>query len=130
MTQVEISKYLEIPLTTLNDWKKEDSNRNKLYQLLIHLDKKELQNISEKKLHIDSSIYLIEILMNISNLHIVTLKKHLIKVSMMMQVVKSKVFIQSFLKNYRLMSLKSLLLHLIFQKEMLRIYISQVLLEV
>ncbi|NQY23624.1 MAG: hypothetical protein HRT41_06295 [Campylobacteraceae bacterium] len=49
MTQVEISKYLEIPLTTLNDWKKEDSNRNKLYQLLIHLDKKELQNISEKK---------------------------------------------------------------------------------
>ena len=50
MTQIEISKYLEIPLTTLNDWKKEDSNRNKLYQLLIHLDKKELQNISNKKI--------------------------------------------------------------------------------
>lgn len=38
MTQIQISKYLDIPLTTLHDWKQEDSNRNKLYQLLINLD--------------------------------------------------------------------------------------------
>lgn len=49
MTQTQISKYLEIPLTTLNDWKKEDSNRNKLYQLLINLDEKEVENITNKK---------------------------------------------------------------------------------
>ena len=28
MTQAQISKYLNIPFTTLNDWKKEDSNGN------------------------------------------------------------------------------------------------------
>jgi len=49
MTQVQISKYLEIPFATLNDWKKEDSNRNKLYQLLINLDEKEVQNKLNKK---------------------------------------------------------------------------------
>lgn len=49
MTQGQISKYLEIPLTTLNDWKKDDSNRNKLYQLLINLDEKEVENITNKK---------------------------------------------------------------------------------
>lgn len=49
MTQIEISKYLDIPLTTLNDWKKEDSNRNKLYQLLINLDKNEVENKLNKK---------------------------------------------------------------------------------
>lgn len=49
MTKIQISKYLEIPLTTLNDWKKEDSNRNKLYQLLINLDEKEVFNKLNKK---------------------------------------------------------------------------------
>jgi hypothetical protein len=49
MTQKQICKYLDIPLTTLNDWKKEDSNRHKLYQLLINLDEKEVQNITLKK---------------------------------------------------------------------------------
>ena len=49
MTQNQISKYLKIPITTLNDWKKEDSNRNKLYQLLISLDEKEVKNIDNKK---------------------------------------------------------------------------------
>ena len=49
MTQAQISKYLEIPLTTLNDWKKEDSNRNKLYQLLINLDEKDVQHKLNKK---------------------------------------------------------------------------------
>ena len=33
MTQIEISKYLDIPFATLNDWKQVDSNRNKLYEL-------------------------------------------------------------------------------------------------
>lgn len=49
MTQTQISKYLDIPFTTLNDWKKEDSNRNKLYQLLINLDEKEVQSKLSKK---------------------------------------------------------------------------------
>jgi len=49
MTQVQISKYLDIPFATLNDWKKEDSNRNRLYQLLINLDEKEVQNKLNKK---------------------------------------------------------------------------------
>ena len=49
MTQAQISKYLNIPFTTLNDWKKEDSNRNKLYQLLINLDEKEVQSKLSKK---------------------------------------------------------------------------------
>lgn len=51
MTQIEISKYLDIPLTTLNDWKKEGSNRNKLYQLLINLDKKEVESKLNKKVY-------------------------------------------------------------------------------
>ena len=49
MTQAQITQYLEIPLTTLNDWKKKDSNRNKLYELLINLDAKEVQHIIRKK---------------------------------------------------------------------------------
>lgn len=39
MTQSEISKYLDIPFATLNDWKKQDSNRYTLYRLLVNLDK-------------------------------------------------------------------------------------------
>lgn len=49
MTQKQISKYLDIPITTLNDWKKETSNRYKLYQLLINLDSDNVQNITNKK---------------------------------------------------------------------------------
>ena len=49
MTQTQISKYLDIPFATLNDWKKENSNRNKLYQLLINLDEEEVQNKLNKK---------------------------------------------------------------------------------
>ncbi|MFY9074981.1 hypothetical protein OZZ08_08420 [Malaciobacter mytili] len=51
MTQAQISKYLDIPLTTLNDWKKEDSNRNKLYQLLISLDESDIAQELNKKLN-------------------------------------------------------------------------------
>ena len=49
MTQAQITQYLEIPLTTLNDWKKKNSNRSKLYELLINLDAKEVQHIIRKK---------------------------------------------------------------------------------
>ncbi|XOB63772.1 hypothetical protein ACMC56_08135 [Campylobacterota bacterium DY0563] len=49
MTQKQISKYLDIPITTLNDWKKENSNRNKLYQLLINIDEKEVEKLCHKK---------------------------------------------------------------------------------
>ncbi|UTJ05586.1 hypothetical protein [Arcobacter roscoffensis] len=51
MTQTETSKYLDIPLTTLNDWKKEDSNRYKLYQLLISLDKSDVVQKLNKKVN-------------------------------------------------------------------------------
>lgn len=51
MTQTQISRYLDIPLTTLNDWKKEDSNRNKLYQLLVNLDEKEVISTLNKKIN-------------------------------------------------------------------------------
>ena len=49
MTQIEISKYLDIPFATLNDWKQEDSNRNKLYELLSNLDTQEVGKILNKK---------------------------------------------------------------------------------
>jgi hypothetical protein len=49
MTLLQISKYLDIPFSTLNDWKKEDSNKNKLYQLLINLEEKEVRSIFNKK---------------------------------------------------------------------------------
>lgn len=51
MTQTQISKYLDIPLTTLNDWKKENSNRNKLYQLLISLDESDVAQKLNKKVN-------------------------------------------------------------------------------
>lgn len=49
MTHAHITHYLEIPLTTLNDWKKPNSNRNKLYELLINLDEQEVEHILSKK---------------------------------------------------------------------------------
>lgn len=49
MTQIEISKYLDIPFTTLNDWKQENSNRNKLYKLLSNLEKELVEKILNKK---------------------------------------------------------------------------------
>ena len=49
MTQVEISKTLDIPFATLNDWKQTNSNRNKLYELLINLDKSLVDDIFDKK---------------------------------------------------------------------------------
>ena len=49
MTQIEISKYLDIPFATLNDWKQEDSNRNKLYELLSNLEIDLVENLLNKK---------------------------------------------------------------------------------
>jgi len=49
MTQIEISKYLDIPFATLNDWKQEDSNRNKLYELLSNLEIDLVEKILNKK---------------------------------------------------------------------------------
>lgn len=49
MTQIEISKYLDIPFATLNDWKQDNSNRNKLYELLSNLDIDFVEKILNKK---------------------------------------------------------------------------------
>lgn len=49
MTQKEISNYLDIPFATLNDWKQENSNRFKLFDLLKNLDLKLVESILSKK---------------------------------------------------------------------------------
>ena len=59
MTQIEISKYLDIPFATLNDWKQKNSNRNKLYELLSNLkidfvEKGKLEGIDIYKIYIDT----------------------------------------------------------------------------
>jgi len=52
MTKKEISKSFDIPLSTVNDWQKEDSNRYKLYEFLRALPKKEYLDIkSQQKNH-------------------------------------------------------------------------------
>ncbi len=52
MTKKEISKLFDIPLSTVNDWQKEDSNRHKLYEFLRATPKKEYQDIkSQQKNH-------------------------------------------------------------------------------
>ena len=49
MTKKEISKLLDIPLTTLNDWQSEDSSRHKLYEFLRAIPKKEYKDINERR---------------------------------------------------------------------------------
>ena len=52
MTKQEISKLFEIPISTLNDWQKENSNRHKLYQFLNQFDVRNTTKIlAEKKNH-------------------------------------------------------------------------------
>ena len=52
MTKKEISKLFDIPLSTVNDWQKEDSSRHKLYEFLRAVPKKEYQSIkSQQKNH-------------------------------------------------------------------------------
>jgi len=57
MTQIEISKYLDIPFATLNDWKQENSNRNKLYELLSNLEVDFVEKVLNKKKIIDFFIF-------------------------------------------------------------------------
>jgi hypothetical protein len=45
MTKKEISRLFDIPLSTVNDWQKEDSTRHKLYEFLRAVSKKEYQSI-------------------------------------------------------------------------------------
>ncbi len=49
MTKKEISKLLDIPLTTLNDWQREESSRHKLYEFLRAIPKKEYKDINEQR---------------------------------------------------------------------------------
>jgi len=52
MTKQEISKLFDIPVSTLNDWQKEDSNRHKLYLFLNQFDINETTKIfKEQKNH-------------------------------------------------------------------------------
>ena len=48
MTDVEISKMLDIPLKTLADWKKKSSKRNKLYAFLSKMGTEEAQMINAR----------------------------------------------------------------------------------
>jgi len=52
MTKTEASRILDIPLSTLNDWEKLDSNRHTLYKFIINSDKNEVKNkLTNKKSH-------------------------------------------------------------------------------
>jgi len=52
MTNKEISKVFEIPLSTINDWQKEDSHRYKLYQFLHATNIKDIRDIkAQQKSH-------------------------------------------------------------------------------
>ena len=44
MTKAEASKILDIPLSTLNDWEKSDSNRNTLYKFIITSDRNDVES--------------------------------------------------------------------------------------
>ena len=52
MTKSEASKILDIPLSTLNDWEKLNSNRHTLYNFIIASDKNEVvSKLNNKKSH-------------------------------------------------------------------------------
>ena len=52
MTKAEASRILDIPLSTLNDWEKSDSNRNTLYKFIITSDKNDVENkLNNNKSH-------------------------------------------------------------------------------
>ena len=52
MTKSEASRILDIPLSTLNDWEKLDSNRHILYNFIVASDKNEVINkVKNKKSH-------------------------------------------------------------------------------
>lgn len=99
MTQIQISKYLDIPLTTLNDWKKENSNRNKLYQLLINLDKNEVESKLNKKANHRFFHILNRNINDETEFKFEDIKKHFLKTIIMMPQLKNKQFMLSFLKS-------------------------------
>lgn len=43
MKDTEISKILNIPLTTIRDWKKANNYRTLIYELIKNMDKEELE---------------------------------------------------------------------------------------
>ena len=52
MTKTEASRILDIPLSTLNDWEKLDSNRHTLYKFIIASDRNEVvSKLNNKKSH-------------------------------------------------------------------------------
>lgn len=53
MTKKEISKIFDLPISTLNDWDKEESRKNKLFQFLQNIKLEDTQkNLKKKKTHI------------------------------------------------------------------------------
>ena len=52
MTKSEASRILDIPLSTLNDWEKLDSNRHTLYKFIITSNRKDIESkLNDKKSH-------------------------------------------------------------------------------
>lgn len=52
MTKKEISKIFDLPITTLNDWDKEASRKNKLFQFLQNIKLEDTKkNLKKKKTH-------------------------------------------------------------------------------
>ena len=52
MTKKEISKIFDLPISTLNDWDKEESRKNKLFQFLQNIKLEDTQkNLKKKKTH-------------------------------------------------------------------------------
>jgi hypothetical protein len=52
MTKAEASRILDIPLSTLNDWEKLDSNRHTLYKFIITSDRNDIESkLNNKKSH-------------------------------------------------------------------------------
>mgnify|MGYP006883097033 CR=1 FL=1 len=55
MTDIEISKILDIPVKTLADWKKKSSKRNKLYGFLSKIETKEAEGIDTRDVGVDEA---------------------------------------------------------------------------
>jgi len=52
MTKKEISKIFDLPISTLNDWDKEESRKNKLFQFLQNIKLEDTQkNLKKKNTH-------------------------------------------------------------------------------
>ena len=49
MTKKEISEIFDLPISTLNDWDKENSRKYKLFQFLYNLETEDIQKKLKKK---------------------------------------------------------------------------------